>query len=282
MGEILGFYDMARPPERLVPFDRVVVKIGSRSLFESGQPRSVVFLHTARQIDALYRSGVQPVLVTSGAVQMGKSITEDFGANGTSIEDKQVLAAIGHPALHELWRQYFVQVASTSGRDPIHVAQFLPTEETLHLCKPIIEKTLARGHLPIVNANDPMNAYEMRQYAAKSADNDQLALHVAAEIGAGGLVILTNADGVLDREGRTIFSYDSRLTNTDDLSFDGKSEEGTGGMKTKLECAQQFAKEPGNLAVIANASHPNAIIHSLQGRTGQWTLLRHRPRSGCV
>lgn len=274
MGEKLGFHDMAHPPERLVPFDRVVVKVGSRSLFESGRPRPEVFLNTAKQIDALYRSGVQTVLVTSGAVQMGKNITGDFGPNGTSIEDKQVLAAIGQPALHELWRQYFEQVASTNGRAPLHVAQFLPTEEELHLCEPIIEKTFARGHLPVVNANDPMNDYEMRQYAAKSADNDQLALHVAVEIGAGGLVILTNEDGVLDRERRTIFSYDSRLIGPHDVSFDGKSEEGTGGMRTKLECAQQFAQEPGNLAVIANASHSEAIIQSLQGQSGPWTLFR--------
>jgi|WetSurMetagenome_2_1015567.scaffolds.fasta_scaffold02934_2 glutamate 5-kinase len=226
---------------------RMVVKIGSSTITGGSETLDKKFIESiSQQVGALFNRGVEVLIVSSGAVASGK---RDLG-NVNSVIDKQVAALYGQPELISEWRK----ALNNNGVDKI--GQLLVKDTDLKNIKPLLDKALRYG-VVIVNANDPVNDYEMKQFLV-SADNDKLAGFLAKSIDADTLLLLTDKDGVLDRNGKTVETFDSK---TEIVIFDESKDVANGGIASKIQVAQEFAGR----SIIANGRSSNIVLKVARG-----------------
>jgi len=216
---------------------RLVVKIGSSVLSDASGLKSAFFAHLAEQVAELKSSGVETVIVSSGAVAAAMAA---FGQAKKPhlIPEKQAFAAYGQPLL----MQHYTAAFKKKG---LPVAQILLTHPDLENrnrflnAKLVIDELLGRGIIPVVNENDSVVVEEL-----KFGDNDRLSAYVSNVAEADLLVILSHVDGLYD--GNPEKDANTKLipivekvdSATGQLVFQNKNELGTGGMASKLEAAQ--------------------------------------------
>ena len=160
----------------------LVVKIGS-SLVAGGAPFSADGLAA----DLAAREGAS-VVVSSGAVALGLAVRPALAKQG--LPGKQALSAIGQPRLMRLWE-------AALGGQGLGSAQVLLTPDVTDdrarylNARAALRTLLGAGVVPVVNENDAVATDEIRY-----GDNDGLAARVAGLIGADGLVLLSDVDGL--------------------------------------------------------------------------------------
>ena len=243
---------------------RIVIKIGSSTLtHESG-------LLNIRRIEELVKtfadiknSGKDLVIVSSGAqaVGLGKLGLRE---KPEDMPGKQAVAAVGQCELMYTYDKLFSQYNHNT-------AQILLTRSDVD--EPVRESNLQNTFLrlmnmnciPIVNENDSVSTEEI-----EFGDNDTLSAVVASLIKADLLVILSDIDGLYDRNpseaGAKLIHQVERVT--DDvraLASGAGSKRGTGGMITKLHAAE-VAEESGIDMIIMNGKNPYALYDLLEGR----------------
>lgn len=247
-------------------YQRIVVKIGSSTLTAGtrrlSQPR---LIDLTRAISNLKQRGCQVIVVSSGAIAAGREIL-GFPELPKFIPAKQMLAAIGQPRLMEIYEQFFniyeqkvAQVLLTRA-DLIDRRRYLNARNTL-------EALLGQAVIPIINENDTVATEEIR-----FGDNDNLSAQVANLIDADMLILLTDQDGVYDRDPRSnpeakLFrKIDSPEIPEEMWAAAGGSVSGvgTGGMHTKLQAAD-LARRSGSAVVIASGANPDAILRIANG-----------------
>lgn len=180
---------------------RVVIKIGSsvisnrdkgRSALECGLSKDWV-RHYARKIKTIRDQGYDVVLVSSGAIMAGRERLE-FGRADLTVPEKQACAAIGQSFLMHTYEKAFE-------KKDLKVAQILLSHDDLgnrtrYLnAKHTIEALLDKGVIPIINENDSVTVEEI-----KIGDNDSLSATVACLVDAQLLIILSDVDGLYDRD----------------------------------------------------------------------------------
>ena len=250
-GGISHRLDSLERKERFVA-RRMVVKIGGSTITEGGDPLNREFMaDIARQVSELIKGGVRVVVVSSGAVACGRAILNERGLNQTILDD-QVAAMVGQSRLMEEWNGVFRKFRKYG----IDVGQVLVTDNDLGSLKTTIMRAFEIGVVPIINANDPVSAFEMKQYKI-SADNDRLAGEVVRIIDADTLVLLTDRDGVLDENGEVI-SWVDRLENIEEV-INEEEGSGRGGMWSKAIQAHNAACE-GRFSVIVNGREPDVLL----------------------
>ena len=219
---------------------RVVVKIGSQILssaegIEEGRLRGLV-----RELADLHDQNKEVVIVSSGAVAAGMSRL-GRKERPKSIPEKQALAAVGQIKLMALYEGFFSKFDKS-------VAQVLLTHEDLanrqryinakHTFQMLLESEI----IPIVNENDTVAVEEM-----KFGDNDHLSALVATLLEADLLVILSDVEGVYDKDPRMHESAELIPLISDAKSLrqsivgTSLSAAGTGGISTKLSAAEEAA-----------------------------------------
>ncbi len=240
----------------------MIVKLGTSScLAEEGRVRGEVILPLARDIAAVRQQGVKVVLVSSGAVGMGRRTPWGSRIDPREVSAKQALAALGQVELMNMWQGVFELLG-------LGVAQVLLTRQELSRrgrylnARNTLTTLLAAGVLPVINENDSVATDEIR-----FGDNDILAALVGSLIEADLVVNLTRADGLLDRSGDDPVVI-SEVAEVDESLFKMVDPElsagGTGGMASKLHAAKEAARY-GAAMVIASSSHPNVLTEILQG-----------------
>ena len=230
---------------------RWVVKIGSALLSNDGQGLDFDRMQTwVEQMSVLIADGVELCLVSSGAIAVGLK-TLKIEKRPQDLPLLQAAAAIGQMGLVQAWQSCFSQC----GHD---TAQVLFTHEDLadrkrYLnARDTLKKLNEFGVIPVVNENDTVATDEIR-----FGDNDSLGALATNLLEADVLVILTDQDGLFDKDPRShadaalipeARSLDDRL-----LGMAGKKggSLGRGGMYTKIVAAQQAARS-GAMTVIAN------------------------------
>ena len=244
---------------------RVVVKVGTSSLtYETGKIniRQVELL--SQVISDLNHSGCEVVLVSSGAVGVGMGKL-GLTKRPDTIQGKQAASAVGQSELMSIYGKFF-------GEYSCQVAQVLLTknvlvEETLRINALNAFRTLLDWHvIPIVNENDVISTAEL-----EFGDNDTLSAVVAELINADILIILSDIDGLYDKDPGKY--RDAELVPvvkeiTDELmgaAGDAGSERGTGGMVTKLIAAKKVMGTGADM-VITNGKNPKAIYDILEGK----------------
>lgn len=216
---------------------RLVVKVGSGVLGHLGAPQGDPFARLAREISLLLKEGREVILVSSGAVLLGR---EKLGLSGRpkTIPLKQAAAAAGQSRLMRRYEDAF----SVYG---VEVAQILLTHSDLAdrsrflNARRALQQLLACRVLPIINENDTVATEEL-----KFGDNDHLSSLVVGLISAELLVILSDIDALYERDPKTFPEAKPLRVVRDAEGFEagGASATGTGGMRTKVKAAEAAAR----------------------------------------
>jgi glutamate 5-kinase len=260
---------------------RVVIKLGTSTVTgPQGELSSERIEPIVRAIATLQTDHRQVVLVSSGAVGLGRGW---LGLHPSRLKDmatKQACAAVGQSLLMEAYKRLF-------GAYDVKTAQVLLTEEDFSNwrrysnLRRTMEKLIGFGVLPIVNENDTVSTAELETVgdgsrSAAFSDNDRLAALVMSGLEADALILLTNVDGLLGTETSTkhkrtgsgmrpqLIPLISKVTPELRAVASGPSQSGRGGMVTKLEAAE-IAMNCGGVAVIANGSRPETLPRIFAG-----------------
>lgn len=246
---------------------RIIVKVGTSTLtYENGKLNLRRLEELCKVLSDLHNSGIEVILVTSGAigVGMGKLGIQNRPAES---EKRQAIAAVGQCELMFMYDKLF-------GEYNCMVAQVLLTADVTANAhsKRNVENTfrelLHMNIIPIVNENDTVSIDELD--GPHFGDNDTLSAVVATLVQADLLVILTDIDGLYDGNPREnpnakLISYVDCITEEiQALAGDAGTRRGTGGMTTKV-CAAQLANSAGIPCCVMSGTHPKNLYKLLDG-----------------
>ena len=242
----------------LLPYKRLTIKIGSALLVDgkTGRLRSEWLRSLAADLAALKAEGRSLVIVSSGAIALGRRLLKLDGIN-LPLEQSQAAASAGQIALSQAW-------AESLGEHGIVTGQILLTpnitEERRYFlnARTTISTLLGLGAVPIINENDSVATAEIRY-----GDNDRLSARVATMIEADCLVLLSDVDGLYTAPpgkdpGATHLPHVPAITpGIEAMAGGAASHLSRGGMTTKIE-AGKIATQAGTAMIIAKGTenHP--------------------------
>lgn len=243
---------------------KIVVKIGSNVISDNGTVNKERLHNIVDQVKHLMDMGKQVVIVSSGAGACGVGVLNKWGRRG-DINYKQALCAIGQVELMMAYKEYF-------GDYDIHVGQILLTGEdfgdhnrTLHIRNTLFT-LIDEGIVPVINENDSVCVDEINSIG----DNDTLSALTANLWSADLLIIMSDIDGVFDKDPKTHEDAKliTKITNIDEtmgsIDTEGKSSFGTGGIVCKIEAARTV-NEFGSDMILLNGKKKDIIVSALDG-----------------
>ncbi len=251
--------------------NRIVIKLGTNILRnEEGEVALSRIYSFIEDISKLVKSGKEIIVVTSGAVGLGKKKLNLETTDGDGV--KQACAAVGQSRLMSFYENGF-------GVYDIPIAQILLTEDDFSLrhrylsLRTTLNKLLEMRVVPIINQNDTVSTIELADRLAgikvSFSDNDKLSALVSSELDADLLILLSDIDGLYTSNPKE--NPDAELIKevngvTDEILALGTdaSEGGRGGMRTKLEAAKLVTRFGGKV-LIANGKSPSVISRIFQG-----------------
>ncbi len=260
----------------LTQFKRIVVKVGSSLLVDSQTGlRRKWLLALADDLKKLHSAGTDILIVSSGAIALGRSVLK-YPKGALKLEEAQAAAAVGQIELARIWAEVLGKHSIIAGQilltygDTEERKRYLNARETL-------EKLLELRAIPIINENDTVATAEIRY-----GDNDRLAARVASMASADCLVLLSDIDGLYtappaDNHDATLIALVPRITaEIEAVAGGAASELSRGGMRTKIEAAK-IAVAAGVHMVIANGKRLNPVQHVIDGGLCTWFLTPSNP-----
>ena len=221
---------------------RIVVKIGTSTLtHDGGEINFRSFERLARVLTEIHNMGHEVVLVSSGAIAVGRNKLR-LKEKPTEIRMKQAAAAVGQCELMHIYDKFFGEYGQI-------VAQILLTDEDIELPEKkenligTFEALLEMGIIPIVNENDSVSHTEIESEHKVFGDNDTLSAIVAVMCSAELLVLMSDIDGLYEADPREApgarLIREVRVLDDDirALARGAGTDRGTGGMVTKLNAA---------------------------------------------
>ena len=260
---------MTESPSRRVR--RVVVKVGTAVVSRPDGGLALGRMGAlVEQIHALQASGVEVLLVSSGAVGLGARQL-GFARRPEGVVDRQACAAAGQGALMAFYDGLFRRLGT-------RCAQVLLTESDFHFrarfnnLTATLERLLKLGAVPILNENDALSTAELAMALGPErggvfGDNDRLSALVASYLSADLLVLLTNVDGVYSRPpsepgARRIAQWSEQA----DFVEGAASQLGRGGMGSKIDAAR-LAGQRGVRTVIAGGDTTDVLQRLVAGES---------------
>ena len=261
--------------ETRLRMQRIVVKLGTNVIMRAdGKVALGLLCGLVESLAALREQGLEVLVVSSGAVGLG---VERLGlpARPTALAEVQACAAVGQSRLMALYDDAFdrlgcriAQVLLTEDdfRDPVRQANL---QATLH-------SLLTLGVIPIVNENDTVSTMELDRPAGEAGargerifgDNDKLSALLMEGIGADLLVLLSDVDGLYDRDPQSetaqVLAHVPHVDERVLALAHGGNGRGRGGMASKLESVR-IALNAGKQAVIANGRTPRVLEKIVAG-----------------
>jgi glutamate 5-kinase len=236
---------------------KLVIKIGSSLLVEDNKFRKNWFENFAENVVNLIKLGNKIVIVSSGAIALGKNSLQKAGQK-LSLHEKQAAASIGQiqlmSAYQEIFRKFGFNIAQIllTAYECNSRMRYLNSQNT-------IQTLLKNNIIPIINENDSVAVDE-----TKIGDNDRLAARISQMICADYLILLSDVDGLYDKNPREnknaklieqIFVISKEIEN---MAGDSDSKVGTGGMITKIKAAK-MATTSGCSTIITNGFKQNVL-----------------------
>lgn len=242
-------------------YNKITVKIGSNVLAKADGTLNVSRIaHLVDQIAYLRKSGVEVIVVSSGAVAAGRAVLEPVKKTD-AVSQRQLWAALGQVKLISRYSDFF-------NEHNLVCAQVLTTKENFSSrghylnMKNCIETLLENQVIPIVNENDTISVTELM-----FTDNDELSGLIASMMNSEALILLSNVDGVF-----TLHPNDINAKLIQSIKLDEKEPEnaisreqsdfGRGGMLTKFRIAQKVAGD-GIGVHVANGTKENVLVELL-------------------
>ena len=248
---------------------KVLIKIGSALISRNNRIDYKWLEKKVDEISALYREGIKPIIVSSGAVAAGMEIRSLRKRPADSVS-LQMLSGMGQVRLSKYYKDLFKEKY-------IFTAQLLLTHHNfdskseVSAITGIINRCLDEGVVPIINENDMINKEEFDSEGTFT-DNDILAAFVASAVKVDRAIILTNVDGLYagnpnnDGNGKKpelierVEKIDEKIKS---MAADGKSDLGLGGMRSKVLAAEMITKS-GIETVVANGNY--SIIDIMENK----------------
>lgn len=254
---------------------RVVIKIGTNTLAEKGRG---IHLHRLRdyalQIAGLKQSGLEVIVVSSGAIGLGMEKLS-LDRRPKDISTLQACAAIGQPLLMSCWLEALEEARITG-------AEVLLTREDVrgrrrHLSvRQTLDRLLKLGIVPVVNENDTVSADEI-----KFGDNDILSALVASLMRVDLLMMLSTIPGLMNRRagGELVAIIPDIDANIRAMAGGAESQTSVGGMISKIEAAA-IATQSGCGVFIGQGNQASIIAELASGNaTGSFFLPHKLPIS---
>jgi len=256
---------------------RIVVKIGSSLLTEpaSGKLKTGWLASLAEDIAALKTAGKNVIVVSSGAIALGRNVLK-LPPGPLNLEDSQAAAAVGQIGLAHGYQNIFQALG-------MNVAQILLTlgdteERRRYLnARNTIETLLRHGAVPVVNENDTVATSEIRY-----GDNDRLAARVASMMSCDCLVLLSDVDGLYTTPpgrtpaGKRLGVVPEITPEIEAMAGDTGTELSRGGMVTKIEAAKAAVAAGAHMVIAAGkVMHPLKRLE--QGGPCTWFVAHANP-----
>ena len=249
---------------------RVIVKTGSNLVAENGEARTEWLADLSQDIAIMRGRKQEVVLVTSGAISLGKKLLSDKPLK--NLEEKQAAAALGQPLLMK-------EISEAFASHNMRVAQSLLTLDDTEVrrrwlnARSTLNTLLLADTVPVINENDTVATDEIRY-----GDNDRLAARVAQMLGADTLVLLSDVNGMYTDDPRKNprakhIRYLEKITS-EHHQMAGKANTGSGGMDTKLQAAQ-IAFSAGCKTVISLGDKKNPLISLDREELSTWIVPAH-------
>ncbi|NOX33219.1 MAG: glutamate 5-kinase [Deltaproteobacteria bacterium] len=251
------------PKQRLINATRVVVKLGSNVITARNSLDLEVIESISSQISNLMGRGVEVILVSSGAMAAGLR-KMGMAKRPDEIPRRQAISAIGQGGVMNAYEKSFAacdkKVAQIllTGEDLNNRKRYLNARNTLHT---LIEWKV----VPIINENDTIMVEEI-----KLGDNDNLAAMITLLMDADFLFILTDIEGLYDKDPRkfTDASLIPRVTsfkeNIEEYASHIPGTLGTGGMLSKIQAARKVTSA-GIPMIVARGNTPNVLLRLFKG-----------------
>lgn len=250
--------------------NRMVIKVGTSSLTnELGRSNLRAFDRLACVISNIHNMGYEVILVSSGAIAVGKNKLR-MEKYPSSMKMKQAAAAVGQCSMMFLYDKFFGDYDKTIAQILLNAEDILEEEKKENLIN-TFDALLSMNVIPVVNENDSVSYTEIESEERLFGDNDRLSAVVSVLSRANKLIILSDIDGLYDRDPR--LHTDAVLINrieevTEDVfsaAGGAGSRRGTGGMKTKLQAAR-LATSQGVDTIIMNGSSPELLYSIVEGK----------------
>ncbi len=242
---------------------KIVLKFGTGVLMSgTNKLNDDVFDEIAKQIIEIKRKNFGVVVVSSGAIQAGKDVLNNYNLKKV-IKDlnKKEIAGIGSRHLFNKWGQSF-------NKYNFEVCEMLVTHANWHNnnerenIRKGIEDCFSLPIIPIINENDIVSDEEIRWMEEGISENDKLARMIAILIKSDIIMFLTASNGVYDNNKKTILKQID-INNLPNIF--GKSNSGSGGIEAKIKEAIQCYKG-GIKDVVISGIKNNSIINFVNGK----------------
>ena len=237
---------------------RIVVKIGTSTLTYASGCVNIRRIETlCKVISDIMNAGNEVILVSSGAIGMGVGKL-NLGARPQDIAGKQACAAVGQCELMYTYDKLFSDYNRTVAQ-MLLTAPDLKCEDRHGKFENTLKRLLELKVLPIINENDTVSTAEI-----EFGDNDTLAAEVARAAKADLLVLLSDIDGLYDKDPRKYSDAalipEVRILDEKIMALAGGagSALGTGGMETKLRAAK-IVTDAGCDMIITNGAYPERL-----------------------
>jgi glutamate 5-kinase len=258
-------------------FRRIVIKVGSSLLVDRhrGALKHAWLAALAEDIGALHGRGADIVVVSSGAIALGRTVLK-LPPGPLKLEESQAAAAVGQIALARSWAESLGHQGITTGQILVTLRDTEERRRYLN-ARATVGRLLDLRAVPVVNENDTVATSEIRY-----GDNDRLAARVATMVGADLLVLLSDIDGLYTAPpqsdpGATFIPLVPSITAEIEAMAGGAgSELSRGGMRTKIEAAK-IATAGGTHMVIADGRVKNPIGAISGGARCTWFLTPSNP-----
>lgn len=231
---------------------RLIVKIGSALLVDAdGGVRREWLEGIAADIAERAREGQQVAVVSSGAIALGARRLGLPKGGRASLEDAQAAAATGQIALSQVWAETLAQRGLTAAQMLVTLDDLEDRRRYLNAAA-TLDRLLGLGVVPVLNENDSVATEEIR-----FGDNDRLAARVTQAAGAQGVILLSDVDGLYDRNPRLPDARHIALVERIDAKVEAMADGGSGsgmgsgGMVSKIAAARIANAAGANLAIVS-------------------------------
>ena len=231
---------------------RLIVKVGSALLVGSdGAVRRAWLEGLAADLAERAAAGQQVAVVSSGAIALGARRLGLAKGGRASLEDAQAAAAVGQIALSQVWAEVLEAQGLTAAQMLVTLGDLEERRRYLNAAA-TLDRLLTLGVVPILNENDSVATEEIR-----FGDNDRLAARVAQAASAAAVVLLSDVDGLYDRNpalpGATHIARVDRIDAGVEAMADSGSASGmgSGGMVSKIAAARIANAAGAHLAIAS-------------------------------
>ncbi len=248
---------------------RIVFKIGTNVLTSNRGNLSLSTIYAfIEDIAELHEQGKEIIIVTSGSIGIGKKKLKMISSLD-NIPLKQACAAVGQGQLMYIYEEGFEKFDILTAQVLLTEDDFSQRQKYLSL-RNTLNELLKYNVIPIINQNDTVSTnFTDPNMIASFGDNDKLSALVASKLDADLMVILSDIDGLFDKnpkkntDAKLIPLVEEITPEIESLGFEA-SENGRGGMKTKLEAAK-VVTHSGHYAMIINGDKNHIVRETFHG-----------------